>query len=278
MGFLFNRSGQNNVKSFGLILFCTDPTVVPIAVNAGIEAIVVDWENADKTTRQFARDTEINYDTIDDLRNIRAATQARVLCRINPFSAATPGEVDNAISAGADEILLPMVRQRSEIEATLKHVDKRCGLGILLETNEAVRYGHEWTDLPLSRVYVGLNDLAIERHHRSIFTSLIDGTVETLRNLFDVPFGFGGLTLPDRGSPVPCRLMIAEMIRLNCHFSFLRRSFKRDIRGHNWPREIERILKALENAYTRTTDEIESDRSELTEIVKALASSSIEHV
>jgi hypothetical protein len=41
-------------------------------------------------------------------------------------------------------------------------------------------------------------------------------------------FGFGGLTAADAGHPVPCRLLIEEMARLRCDFTFLRRSFRRD--------------------------------------------------
>jgi hypothetical protein len=32
-----------------------------------------------------------------------------------------------------------------------------------------------------------------------------------LRRYFEVPFGFGGATLPDRGRPIPCRLLLSEM-------------------------------------------------------------------
>src|SRR5205823_7797724 len=116
--------------------------------------------------------------------------------------------------------------------------------------------------LPLSRVYVGLNDLAIDRGAPSIFTAVADGTVERLRGHFRAPFGFGGLTLPDRGSPIPCRLLIAEMARLDCAFSFLRRSFIRDTAGHKMQPMVSRIRTALLEASARTPAEVERDRME----------------
>jgi hypothetical protein len=95
--------------------------------------------------------------------------------------------------------------------------------------------------LPLSRVYVGLNDLAIDRKKRFIFSALADGTVDYIRQYIKVPFGFAGLTLPDCGYPIPANLLYSEMARLLCSFAFLRRSFLRDIRGKNLAIEIPHI-------------------------------------
>ena len=49
---------------------------------AGVEGVVVDWERKGKLERQARADTQIGCDTLADLRRIRAATHARVLCRI----------------------------------------------------------------------------------------------------------------------------------------------------------------------------------------------------
>ncbi len=133
------------------------------AVVGGVAAVVVDWENDGKEERQSAADTEINRHTVDDLRRTRAATGARVLCRINRSGSRTQDEVELALDAGADELLLPMVRSVAEVESVLDIVDGRAGLGILVETRDAVAAAEELGRLPLSRVYVGLNDLSIER-------------------------------------------------------------------------------------------------------------------
>jgi hypothetical protein len=110
---------------------------------------------------------------------------------------------------------------------------------------------------------VGLNDLAIDRGERNIFRAVLDGTVERVRRHFSIPFGFGGLTLPERGDPIPCRLLMGEMIRLGCNFSFLRRSFFRDTGGEDLPRHVSRIHEALRAAEGRSVEEIERDRAAL---------------
>jgi hypothetical protein len=255
-------------RPFQLFLFSTNPALIREAVAAGIAGVVIDWERAGKLDRQLHANTEINQQTVDDLHAARAATEARILCRINPFGGTSEREIEDAVAAGADEILLPMVRSVEEVAATLRLARDRCGVGILVETVSAVQCAQALGRLPLSRVYVGLNDLMIDRGHSNIFTALLDGTVERVRSAFSVPFGVAGLTLVQQGSPVPCRLLIAEMARLDCQFTFLRRSFHRDRVGHRLGREIPLILQALAAAGQRRPDDVAWDRRALDETLQ----------
>ncbi len=257
-------------QPFELLLFSTDPAVVRAAGAAGVAGFVVDWECQGKPERQRAADTQINHDTPEDLRRVRAATDRIVICRINGFGAATPIEVEQAVAAGADEILLPMVRHPREVERLLELVRGRARVGILVETLEAVARAEVLAALPLARAYLGLNDLAIERASPHIFAAVLDGTVESVRRAFRVPFGFGGLTLPEAGDLVPCRLLIGEMARLGCGFSFLRRSFHRDLRGRRLSDEVPRILEAIEAARGRPPAALAKDRRELESLLSAL--------
>ena len=131
---------------FELALFATDLEVVRAAVAGGVESVVVDWEHAGKEVRQADADTEINRHTVDDLRAARTATSARLLCRLNRLGPDTAEEVDLALGAGADELLLPMVRSAEEVERVLELVGGRAGLGILVETRAAVAVADELAD------------------------------------------------------------------------------------------------------------------------------------
>ncbi|MGH2739543.1 MAG: aldolase/citrate lyase family protein [Actinomycetota bacterium] len=257
------------MRPFELLLFSTDPLLIDVAVAGGVGGIIVDWENVGKRSRQSGADTQINQDTVEDLRRVRAATKAPVVCRINGPGPEIGVEIEAAIGAGADEILVPMVRSVEEVEGVLELVRSRCGVGILVETRTAVAIAKELALLPLRRVYVGLNDLAIERRTSTIFDALVDGTVEKIRRLFEMPFGFGGLTLPEAGDPIPCRLLVAELARLSCDFSFLRRSFHRDIQHRDSLVEIPRILQALDRAAKRSPEAIARDRDDLERAVVA---------
>lgn len=260
--------------NFELFLFSTDPQVIRTADIAGAHGFIVDMENKGKQTRQSGFDTQINLNTLEDLKTVRTCTDRKVICRVNGFGDHTPTEVEQVVGAGADEILLPMVCKPGEVLRTLDLIHDRCKLGILIETVDAVNSAAALGSLPLSRVYIGLNDLAIDRKIRCIFTSVADGTLEIIRPLVLQSFGFGGLTLPEKGYPIPCRLLAAEIARLRCDFTFLRRSFFRDIAGHEMKVEIPRILNYLTECRAHSSAQVEQDRKDFADLVNALERSS----
>ncbi|MGA9761540.1 MAG: hypothetical protein WBQ14_03865 [Gaiellaceae bacterium] len=254
---------------FELLLFSTEREFVVEAAAAGIDGIIVDWEVAGKERRQAGADTEINHDTLEDLERVRSWVDIPVLCRINSPGPMSERELERAIGAGADEVLVPMARSAGELERIVDAARGRCGVGALIETVDAVQKVQEFARLPLSRLYVGLNDLAIDRRNASIFSALVDGTVERVSLALGGSFGFGGLTDPERGHPIPCRLLIGEMARLGSSFSFLRRSYRRDVDGEGQAPLIARLRSALSKACARTELEVDRDRLELAEAVAA---------
>ncbi|HSX26446.1 MAG TPA: aldolase/citrate lyase family protein [Chlamydiales bacterium] len=255
---------------FSFLLFSVHVPLIQEAVAGGINAVLVDWETRGKKERQAFADTQINTHTLEDLICVRNATAAPVICRLNSVYEQTPIEISQAIEAGANELLLPMVKTVDEVESVIKMAQGKVGVGILVETLEAIALVEKLSALPLSRIYVGLNDLAIASQSSNIFIPLVDGTLEKIREAFlNIPFGFGGLTLVDKGFPIPSYLLMGEMIRLRCHFSFLRRSFLADVEGRNIVHEVSRMKEALKTMASRTPQEVASERQQL--IKKILA-------
>src|SRR5262249_8163655 len=152
------------------------------AMAAGIYSFIVDWEYRGKDDRQRGTGTEINPETADDLYHLQQYHAPRRFCRINPYGPWTLAEVNRAINAGATDLFLPMVKEPSEVNAT-RHIAGQCRLGILVETEEALNNLNEIAREQIDFVFVGLNDLAISRGSRSIFDSLVDGTVERIREV-----------------------------------------------------------------------------------------------
>lgn len=242
-------------------------------VGAGATGVVVDWERRGKGRRQAGVDTQINADTPEDLAAVRAAQQGTVLCRVNRWSRWTAAEIDVAVGLGADEILLPMVRRPEEVDAALDAVAGRCGLGILVETVDAVRRVDELVERPLSRLYVGLNDLMIDRGRGPLFLALVDGTVDRVAGAAanaGISFGVAGLTLPEAGRPVPCRLVQGALARVGASFTFLRRSFWADTAGRDLDLEVPRILAAAGEATRRPPAAVAADHAELVAAVGVL--------
>jgi len=252
---------------FELFLFSKEPETIMEAITNGIHGIIIDLENRGKQNRQAGFDTQINKNSFEDIKKIKTTTKAYVITRINGFWTRTASEIRRVIDMGADEIFLPMVRSVQDVESSLRFIDGKCKMGILVETRDALEICADLGQLPLSHVYVGLNDLAIDRGLSNIFLSLVDGTVERIRQNFDQPFGFGGLTLPEKGFPIPCRLLISEMALLNANFSFLRRSFFRDTGGTNFRTTVPRILQALDGSFHRPVADLEMDHQELVSLI-----------
>ena len=252
-----------------LLVFTADPVRARAVVDAGAAGVILDWERRGKARRQQGQDTQINEDTAADLAAVRRATAGRLLCRVNGAGPWTAQEVRLAVELGADEVLLPMVRTPADVDLALDAVAGRCGLGILVETQAAVDCVDALARRPLARVYVGLNDLRIDRGGADpLFAPLVDGTAERVRRAVDVPFGIAGLTLPDRGRPVPSRLLAGELARLGADFTFLRRSFWADTVGHDLRDAVPRILEASAAARRRSPARVQADLAALRSAVE----------
>jgi hypothetical protein len=252
-------------------LFCSDRHLVSALCRGAADnvgAVVVDWERDGKPERQAGAvdrigiDTQINADGPQDLMEVAALAEVPVHCRLNAWKPSSPTELETAIDGGATEVLMPMVRTTAEVIAAIDAARGRVGVGIQVETIEATRIAGQLGELPITRAYVGLMDLALERGAPSIFDAVADGTVERVRACFDVPFGFGGLTVPGGGRPVPTQLLAEEMVRLGCDFTFLRRSFIRDT-GHEPGAGLRAIIEMLRELERRTTDQAAADHRAL---------------
>jgi len=264
--FLFSSDGD-------LVAAVAGPDAPPAT---RVAAVVVDWERKRKVERQAAArsrigtDTQIGTDTADDLARVRAGAGVPTVCRINAPGPHSAGEVDLAARLGVSEVLVPMIRRVADVEDILRHAGDRVGVGVMIETGDAVAQAARIARLPIARTYVGLMDLALDRCSRSVFTALVDGTVERVRAVVGVPFGFGGLTVPGRGEPVPTLLLLGEMARLDCQFTFLRRSFIADTRHVDRGEAVRRIRGAAAAAAGRSVAGVADDRRRLVEIVGAL--------
>jgi 2-keto-3-deoxy-L-rhamnonate aldolase RhmA len=258
--------------SLQLLLFSNRPELIRAAVQGGAAGVVIDWERIGKEDRQRGADTLISADTYEDLEVARATTDGPVICRLDGPGPWTEEEVERAIAAGADEVLLPMVRDPADVQPAIVAAAGRCGVGVMIETVDAVSRVQELMSLPVCRAYVGLNDLSIERGTPSLFSALMDGTLEHVREYVrGVPFGFGGSTLPDRGEPVPARLLLAELDRLDADFTFLRRSFWRDVEGRDATAAVRAIRAASARMAARTPAEVVADRAQLESVLVAAA-------
>ena len=123
-----------------LMYITNDPKTAEIAQNAGVDRIWVDMEYIGKEQRQFGMDTVKSHHTIEDIKRIRpVVTESELLVRVNPLHDATSEypdskeEIEATIQSGADVIMLPMFKTRSDAERFVEYVDGRAKVQLLLE-------------------------------------------------------------------------------------------------------------------------------------------------
>ena len=221
--------------ALNMMYITNDPDVAVIAERYGVDRIWVDMEFIGKRFRQGGMDTVQSHHTIEDIRTIRAAVQrSEVLVRINPIHAATQDygssvwEIDAAIEAGADVLMLPYFKTVDEVRLFLALVHGRVKTMLLVETPEAVAVIDEILALDgIDEIHIGLNDLSLGYGQKFMFQLLADGTVERLCLKFrekGIPYGFGGIAALGKGM-LPAERVIREHYRLGSTRVILSRSF-----------------------------------------------------
>jgi hypothetical protein len=224
-------------------------------------AVAVDWERPDERGERDRRPTEAQ---LTALAEVRAVSPWPVVCRVNQVGSGTEEEVERAVDLGADEVLVPMVRGEAEVERVLAVARGRLGVGIMVETTEAAARAASLADLGICRAFVGLLDLALERGTPSVFTALADGTVDRLvADLAATAYGFGGLTDPARGYPLPARLLMGDITRSGCAFAMMRNAFVADSALSSPEAVLAAIRAELRRLADRDADEVGSDREAL---------------
>ena len=218
-----------------LMYITNNPDVAHIAEAAGVDRIFVDMEYIGKAERQGGMDTVQSRHTIQDIKKVKSVINtADILVRVNPIHDVTPEycsskeEIDAAIEAGADILMLPFFKTVDEVKIFLQLVDGRVRSNLLVETPEAVDCIDEILTLPgIDEIHIGLNDLHLGYHKKFMFELLADGTVDVICakcKKAGIQYGFGGIASLGKGM-LPSEHVIKEQYRLGSTCAILSRSF-----------------------------------------------------
>ena len=206
-----------------------DLKAVQIIDEVGVDRIFVDMEHIGKDKRQGGLDTVKNHHTIEDIKKIKSVLKkAKLQVRVNPIYDGSEKEINDAINAGADIIMLPMFRTVEEVKKFITYVGGRAETYLLFETIGSVENADEILEIDgIDRVHIGLNDMHLEYGLQFMFELLSNGTVEKLCSKFankKIPYGFGGIASLD-GGMLPAKYIIGEHFRLGSTNVILSRSF-----------------------------------------------------
>ncbi len=236
---------------------------------------VVDLERLGKAERQAGRNTFISAHTLEDVGRIKSELRrARLMVRVNPLHAGTPGEVDDAIAQGADLLMLPMFTDAATLREFARVVDGRRPIVPLVETAGALRSASDWIDTPgLWEVYVGLNDLHISMGLRFMFEPLAMGSLDDLSALArarGLRFGFGGIARLDEGL-LPGRAVLGEHLRLGSQAVILSRTFNRPDAGSSYEDGIHALRQAERELAVRDAARVQADARETAGRIRQIA-------
>lgn len=229
--------------SLNLMYITNKPEVAKIAEAAGVDWIFVDMEFIGKDNRQGGLDTVQNHHTISDIRSIRKVVdKAKILVRVNPIHKTqkdgyfdSENEIDEAVEAGADIVMLPFFHSVQEVQdfvryvrmANLRH-EKEAKCCLLLETPEAAILIDEILNVSgIDMIHIGLNDLHLAMGMKFMFQLLTDGIVDQLARKIQakgIPFGFGGIASLS-GGDLPGSYILKEHYRLGSSMVIVGRSF-----------------------------------------------------
>lgn len=266
---------------FNLMLITNDADFADYAFNSGVQRIFVDLEVNGKYERQGHLDTLISKHNFSDVSVIRSKVdKCDLLVRLNPFYEGTEQEIDQALAAGADLLMLPMYKTAAEVQSFSEIVNGRAKVIPLLETSGAYHCINDVVRIKgVSEIYIGLNDLHRDLGLKFMFEPLSNGIVDNIVNVVksaNLAFGFGGLARIGEGT-LPAELILGEHVRLGSSSVILSRTFHQrseslaDVKSKiDLAHEITKIKEKRIELLSRSDDQILEDNAAVKKIVEGI--------
>lgn len=254
------------MSALNCIVITNDTARAALAVKAGVQRIMVDLEYIGKSDRQPAGSL-ISAHSFDDISAVRAVISgASLIVRINPAGETTRTEIEEAISRGADFIMLPMVTGPDQMALVKAIIAGRAKLIPLIEHIDALNNAEAILNAGADEAYLGLNDLHLSLGQHFMFEPLADGLVDGFAKacaIRGIAFGFGGVGKMGAGQ-LPADAIIAEHARLGSTRVIISRAFDRALEAAGTTSDdayiqgVNEIFAAYEAARMRTPAEHET--------------------
>lgn len=216
--------------SLNYIAITNSPEEAIILDQCGIQQIMIDTEILGKVDRQKGKQTIISDHKIEDVIKLKELQlNLEIICRINSFNENIFNEIDQAILAGADFIMIPMIKNIEEYKLIVDHIDKRMKIIPLIETTYSLfnlKSIIEYSNI--KQIHFGLNDLFIDIGYKNLFEILFSEFFSYFIN-FAVNnvevVGIGGIGNPKVPLKVDSLLLLSEFLNLKSSSIILSRSF-----------------------------------------------------
>jgi hypothetical protein len=258
------------MSKFNFIAISNDPHRVVTLATAGVHQIMVDTETHGKAQRQSGRNAVANQHAIEDVTTLkRLRTNVSIICRINGYNSRTQAEIEAAISAGADAVMVPMISSYKQMSEIARLAGSRVDLIPLLETPYSVMFIQEiLQEVKCEQVHFGLNDLSIGLGTKNIFRVLLSpvfiSAVEYAAEKVKI-VGVGGVGSPFCPNAVSPQLLVKHHVAMRSNAVILSRSF---FQGNESAVQINHKLRLLEEV--SSVPQTEGEKLEFRRQVEAL--------
>ncbi|AXJ01732.1 HpcH/HpaI aldolase/citrate lyase family protein [Cyclonatronum proteinivorum] len=256
------------------------PELANFAVGCGVNRIFVDMEYVGKDRRQGHLNAHRATHTIEDIQLMREAIpDTELMVRVNPVYPGTQNEVNGAIEAGADVIMLPMFTTAEEVGYVADLIDGRARFCPLLETPQALVRLDEILEhhARIDEMHVGLNDLHLGLGLTFMFEVLTGGLVELAADKIKakgIRFGFGGIARIGQGA-VAAELVLGEHVRLGSEMVILSRTFHKNssqvrelVQRVNMKEEIDKLKNCINSFKEAPYETLLENKARLTHAVR----------
>lgn len=264
-----------------LFLISNKKEFILAALKNNVARIFIDLEINGKFERQGHLNTHITDHDISDVIKARLLIDSmpdissKLLVRINPFHEGTDAEIEAVISAGADYIMLPMIKKIDDVEFVTKKIKGRSRFIPLIETVYSFMNLENIINIEgVDEIYIGLNDLHLEYNLKFMFEPLANGMLDKAAELLSkrgIPFGFGGIARAGEGV-LPGELVLAEHLRLGSSMVILSRTFmwsflEKSTLESSLKSELEKLRFFEEKLEKRDAKAIQNDKEKCYKII-----------
>lgn len=264
------------------MLITNQPDIAKHAELCGVDRIMVDMEVLGKEERQGHLNTHRAEHTTEDVRNISSCLRtAELMVRVNPLHRGTQTEVDAALDAGADRVMLPMFRYTHEVANFAAVVRGRVPITLLAETPASLTSLPAWSALLESgdQVHFGLNDLSLAMGLKFLFepmvARLLDHSAAILTNR-GIEFGVGGVAGIGRGI-LRAECILGEHVRIGSSWVILSRalhgqaaSLKELMTQLDLRQEVDLLRSVTSHWATTSQEELEQNHADLVAAVLSI--------
>lgn len=252
-----------------LTLFTADPAQAQAADRAGVQRIGPDLEFLGKARRQGHTSAWVSHHTEADIAAIGAVlTQAQLFVRTNPMHPGLSQEIERYLAAGAQVLMLPMLKTVADAACFVDCVHGRAKVVLLIETPAAAVRLADIIQVPgVDEIHFGLNDLSLGlglANHFELLTSDWMVQLAEIAQQSGLPWGFGGVgRVGDTHLPVSTDLVHAQYPRLQGSRALIARSFWVNQPELDWNHEVQQLQQAIQQWSQKNVVEWEHARRQL---------------